>query len=190
MANDDYLSQVETRIDAVLAEGRGVAGELGTEAQLRAIPVGIFRKQPDNADMSDLSMPPELFDRGYFLRFLILTDSPDSNNPYQSVQFRTISLRVTVGYVYGASSTQFVDAQGTETKAVAALRADRRAISDGNRIDRALRFAPLRGLDTDPVMVEVQRTTSDWVDLGGGRSLCHTNFSLVLQSDENRSYGP
>lgn len=186
----DYLSAVETRINAILAQGRGVDGSLGPEAQARAITAGTFRVQPDNAAMDDPSMPPELFDRGYVLRFLGLADAPYPNNPYQGPQFRTVTLRVIVGYLYGAALPALVDAQGSETQATAVLRADRRAISDGLRIDRALRFPPLRGLDTDPVMVECRRTSTEWQDLTGGRSLGVTTFDLVLQSDELSAYGP
>lgn len=186
----DYLSAVEARIDAVLAQGRGVDGALGTEAQARAIAAGTFRKQPDNADMSDPSMPPELFDRGYFLRFRSLRDAPTPNNPYQNPQFRTVGLRVSVGYLYGAALSAIVDPRGSEVAATAVLRADRRAISDALRIDRALRFSPLVGLDTDPSIVECRRTTSEWIDLSGGRSLGITDFDLVLESDELSAYGP
>jgi hypothetical protein len=97
---------------------------------------------------------------------------------------------VIVGYLYGAALPALVDAQGTETQGTAIYRADRRAISDGLRIDRALRFPPLRGLDTDPVMVECRRLSTEWQDLAGGRSLGITTFALVLQSDELSAYGP
>jgi len=186
----DYLSAVEARIEAVLSQGRGVDGALGPEAQNRAITAGTFRKQPDNADMNDPFMPPELFDRGYVLRFRSMIDAPFANNPYQGPQFREVGLRVMVGYLYGAALSAIVDPRGTEVAATAVLRADRRAISDAYRIDRALRFGPLRGLDTDPGMVECRRINSEWVDLGGGRSLGVTDFALVLQSDELSAYGP
>lgn len=186
----DYLSAVESRLDAILAQGRGTDGALGPEAQARAIAAGTFRKQADNAALDDPSFPPEAFDRGYVLRFVGLADAPGPNNPYQSPQFRTVTLRVIVGYLYGAALPALVDAQGTETQGTAIYRADRRAISDGLRIDRALRFPPLRGLDTDPVMVECRRLSTEWQDLTGGRSLGTTTFALVLQSDELSAYGP
>lgn len=186
----DYLSAVESRIDAILAQGRGVDGSLGPEAQARAIPAGTFRAQSDNAALEDASFPAEAFDRGYVLRFVSLADAPGPNNPFQGPQFRTVTLRVAVGYLYGSPTSALADAQGSETQATAVLRADRRAISDGLRIDRALRFPPLRGLDTDPVMVECRRVSTEWQDLTGGRSLGITTFALVLQSDELSAYGP
>ena len=186
----DYLSAIETRIDAILAQGRGVDGSLGPEAQARAIPAGTFRAQSDNSALDDPSFPAEAFDRGYVLRFTNLADAPSPNNPYQGPQFRTVTLRVIVGYLYGVAVVPLVDAQGSETQGASVYRADRRAISDGLRIDRALRFPPLRGLDTDPVMVECRRLTTEWQDLAGGRSLGITTFALVLQSDELSAYGP
>jgi hypothetical protein len=186
----DYLSTVETRIDAVLAQGRGVDGALGTEAQARAIAAGTFRRQSDNAALDDPSFPAEAFDRGYVLRFTTATPDPTTNNPYQSPQFSRLSLVVTVGYLYGAALPALIDAQGTETQAASVFRADRRALSDGWRIERALGFAPLRGLDTDPVMVVCSRVSTQWQDLGGGRSLGITTMELVLQADELSAYGP
>ena len=70
------------------------------------------------------------------------------------------------------------------------FRADRRALSDGWRIERALVFPDLRGLDTDPVMVVCSRTATQWQDLGGGRSLGITTLDLVLQANELSAYGP
>ena len=189
-ANTDYLSAVEARLDAVLADGRGIDGTLGAEAQVRAIVAGTFRRADSNAALDDPGYSAAAFDRAYTLRFLSSRDDPTPNNPYQSPQFDRVTLAVTVAYAYSVGTSGIVDAQGTETQAVAALRPDRRAISDGRRIKRALEFAPLRGLDTDPVMVEVTRIETAWQDLGGGRSLATTVFALVLQSDETAAYGP
>lgn len=190
MANDDYLSAVSARINAVLSQGRGVDGALGSDAQIRAIPTGTFRAQSDNAALDDPAFPAEAFDRGYVLRFLTAQDDPTPNNPYQTPQFDRIQLVVTVGYAYSVGTQNVVDAVGTETQPVAALRPDQRAVSDGRRIKRALEFSDLRGLDTDPAMVEMTRGTTAWQDLGGGRSLGVTTFAMVLQSNINTAYGP
>ena len=170
MANDDYLSAVEARLDAILASGRGVNGALGSAAQARAITAGTFRRQSDNAALDDPSFPAEAFDRGYTLRFTAAAPDPATNNPFQTPQFSRITLVVTVGYLYSAALPAFVDAQGTETQ--------------------ALVFPDLRGLDTDPVMVVCSRTATQWQDLGGGRSLGITTLDLVLQADETSAYGP
>ena len=42
------------------------ASVASTLEEARAITAGTFRKQPDNAAMDDPSMPPELYDRGYW----------------------------------------------------------------------------------------------------------------------------
>jgi len=186
----DYLSAIETRLDAILASGRGTDGSLGAEAQVRSIPAGTFRRQSDNAALDDPGFPAEAFDRGYVLRFTAASPDPATNNPYQSPQFSRLTLVVSVGYLYGAALPALVDAQGTETQAAAVFRADRRALSDGWRIERALVFPALRGLDTDPAMVVCNRVATQWQDLGGGRSLGITTMELVLQADETSAYGP
>jgi hypothetical protein len=190
MPNTDYLSAIEARLDAILASGRGTDGSLGTEAQARAIAAGTFRRQSDNAALDDPGFPAEAFDRGYTLRFTAAAPDPATNNPYQSPQFSRLTLVVTVGYLYSAALPALVDAQGSETQAAAVFRADRRALSDGWRIERALVFPALRGLDTDPVMVVCSRVATQWQDLGGGRSLGITTMELVLQADELSAYGP
>lgn len=187
MANTDYLSAVETRLHAILHEGRGTDGTLGTEAQTRALPAGTFRRQADNADLRDAAMPAETFDRGYVLRFTAAQDAT-TGNPYQTPQFKTVRLEIFVGYLYGAAYQAFLDAQGTETQEGQRYRADRRAISDGVRIARALRFRDLRGVDTDPVIVRCGDASTQWVDLGGGRSLGVTTIEMTLESNELTDY--
>lgn len=190
MANDDYLSEVETRLHDVLAQGRGVSGSLGSEAQARAIVAGTFRRVLDNAALEDASTPPELFDRAYVLRFDGLEEDPIANNPFQGPQFHRLTLTVRVGYLGAVALSGAVDARGTETTAGAVVRADRRAISDGRRISRALRFPDLRGLDTNPAMVEGTFLRTSVIDLGGGRVIGETTMRVVLQSDETTAYGP
>ena len=185
----DYLSAVETRLRALLFEGRGTDGSLGSDAQARAITAGVFREVPTNARLDDGSYPAEQFDRALSLRFTTIAPDPSPNNPYSSPQFDRVGLEITAGYIYG-EATSFVDAQGTESASSAALRADRRAISDARRISIALTFSPLRGLDTDPVMVECHMVSSSPIDLGGGRYTQTTTFALVLQSTVTSAYGP
>ena len=111
MANDDYLSAVEARLDAILASGRGVNGALGSAAQARAIAAGTFRRQSDNAALDDPSFPAEAFDRGYTLRFTAAAPDPATNTPFQTPQFSRITLVVTVGYIYSAALPALDDAQ-------------------------------------------------------------------------------
>ena len=124
------------------------------------------------------------------LRVDSASDYPTPNNPYQSVQFQRCVMSINVGYVQSAGLVGYVDAVGTETAATEVARADRRALSDAMRIKRALEFGPLRGVDTDPVMVEVTRLDATNVDLGGGRLVCTSRFTLVIQYDATRAYGP
>jgi hypothetical protein len=186
----DLYTQVEDRINAILQDGRGADGALGPEVTSRAIPAGTFRRVADNAPLTDPSFPAEAFDCGYVLRFDDASDDPAPNNPYQSVQFQRCTLSVSVGYMQSPTMTGFVEARGSETPSVEVARADRRALSDAMRIKRALEFGPLRGADTDPVMVECTRLDATNVDLGGGRLVCTSRFRLVIQYDGTASYGP
>ena len=189
MAGDLY-TQVEARINAILQSGRGADGSLGSEVTSRAIPAGTFRQVADNAPLTDPSFPAEAFDRGYVLRFDAAEDDPTPNNPYQSVQFQRTVLSVMVGYVQTTALAGIVDAVGSEVAATEVTRADRRALSDSMRIKRALEFGPLRGADTDPVMVEVTRLDATNTDLGNGRLVCTTRLRLVIQYDATTAYGP
>lgn len=189
MANEDYLSEVESRIRAVLFEGRGTDGSLGADAQARSIAAGVFRPAAEASPLTDPAYPGEQFDRAVSLRFTAVVDDT-TNNPYSSPQWERVTMNVNVGYQYGAASTAFVDPQGAETQAVQKFRPDRRGINDSRRIKQALEFNDLRGLDTDPIMVRCERTTGDGADLGGGRYVMTTTFDLVLQSVVTDPYGP
>lgn len=186
----DLLSQVEARIDAILAEGRGVNGALGSDAQARAIPAGTFRKVADNAPLDEQQADAALYDRAYVLRFVAVEDDPSHNNPMQGPQFEHYTLEVHVGYVQGTAMSAFVDPVGGEVAATEVARADRRAMSDSRRIKVALEFGPLRGTDTDPVMVACTRTSGRYIEGSAGRSRGLTTFDLVLQSTVTSQYGP
>lgn len=186
----DLYSAVETRIHEVLADGRGVDGSLGTEAQLRAIAAGQFRRATDNAPLDDPNFPAEAFDTGYVIRFDASRDDPAPHNPMQAPQFMASAFTVLVGYVESAGLVGYVNARGSEVAATAVQRAQARALSDGMRIKRALEFAPLRGLDTDPSMVEVTLQSTDLQPLGGGRLVMAVRFRLVIEYDETTAYSP
>lgn len=186
----DLYSQVDARLNAILQEGRGADGSLGSEVQLRALPAGSFRHATDNAPLTDPQFPAEAFDCGYVLRYDASTDDPAPNNPYQTPQIERSVLSVLVGYVQGAGMTGFVYTRGSEVAATCVTRAPQRALSDAWRIKRALEFGPLRGADTDPVMVECTRLDDSVDDLGGGRLLLTVRFRLVIQASATTSYAP
>lgn len=190
MANDDFFTPIENRLQAILADGRGVDGSLGAEAQARAIVAGTFRRPSDNSDLADPNQPPETFDRGFVIRFRNIMSEPGTANPYNMPQFHRVDVAVSVGYLYSAGVANAVNPKGTETANGAAVRPDRRALSDGRRIERAIRFGPLRGSDTNPSMIAAFDFATAWQDLGGGRSLGVTTFTLQVESDETTAYGP
>lgn len=186
----DLYSQVETRLNAILQDGRGASGGLGPEVATRAISAGQFRRATDNAPLTDPQFPAEAFDCGYVLRFDASTDDPTPNNPYQSPQIERSVLSVLVGYVQSAGNVGFVYTRGSEVAATCVTRAQARALSDAMRIKRAIEFGPLRGVDTDPVMIEATRLDDDVADLGGGRLLLTVRFRLVIQYNTTSAYAP
>ena len=186
----DLYSAVDTRLNAILQDGRGANGALGSEAQARSIPAGSFRRATDNAPLSDPQFPAEAFDCGYVLRFDASTDDPAPNNPYASPQIERSTLSVVVGYAQSAGMVGFVHTRGSEVAATCVARAPQRALSDAMRIKRAIEFGPLRGVDTDPVMIEATRLDSSVDDIGGGRLLLTVRFRLVIQYAATTAYAP
>lgn len=192
MADSDLLTPIEARVTDILANGRGQDGSLGADALARSIPAAFFRVADEHADLRDPGMDAATFDRAFRLEWSGSRDDPATNNSQQSILIETYTLRLTVGYLYGASANALLSPTATETRATAALRWIPRALSDGRNFGRALEQPELfRGAPTiDPVPVGATRITSDIIDMGGGRGLCVSTFDIVIQSNQDSGYLP
>lgn len=178
------LDSAETRLDAILAANRGGDGSLGAEATAVAIVASKYRRRARPTQLSDRGYPAEEFDRAYDLEWPASTDSPSANNAYQSPQFRTYTLRLTVGYLHGDLALEYVHLQpsSAETKAHAALRPYTRAQNDADEIKQALEFPALYQVTgEDPFIASVTRLGETRVDpIGPGRLLATTLFAVEI----------
>ena len=187
------LAGVTARVDAILSQGRGADGSLGTPAQVRSIPAGVFRPSPNNAPLTDERVGTESFDRAYRREELTIQDEPYANNTLSSSQLRVMRVALDVGYVYGQASAFIHTWPGsTESAATVIWEARSRAISDAERIKRALCFQPLyQGASDDPVIVCITREgATEFQDLGAGRLIARTVFSVTLELDVSQDYDP
>lgn len=187
------LTGLRSRIDAILSEGRGVDGSLGAQAQIRAIPAGAFRGTPDNCPLTDAQLGAESVDRAYAVTFLSSSDDPLTNRVLSSAQVRTVVVVLDVGYVYGQLAAFVHPWPGsTESASTVVWQASQRAISDAERIKRALCFFGLyQHSGDDPAIVSIARNgASQVVDLGAGRLSCRTLFDVMIQLDVTEDYDP
>ena len=187
------LDGLMSRVDAILAEGRGTDGSLGAEAQVRAIPAGAFRPTPQGAPMTEARITSEAWDRAYSLWALSIDVGPYDNRTRQSSQFREVRIGVDVGYVYGELAP-FVHVWpgSSEDPNAVVYQASQRAIGGADRIAKALTFNDLYQADgDDPVIVAISRDGAAVVtDLGAGRLLCRSIFRVTLELDVNENYDP
>ena len=192
------LDALEQRLTDVLANGRGADGSLGADAQARSIPVNRFRPADAGGSLTDPQYEAGKADRAFRWTWLSVTDLTGTRNPWDDPQPRRALVRLDVLYLAGAGAEiqPFVSvAAGTgETAAVAAVTATRRALSDAERIWRALGY-PLLTRDsptTDPEIIGVQRAPegSRAQELPGGRVLCSTVYVVDFQSNSSTTYDP
>lgn len=180
-------------MDAILAQGRGADGSLGSPAQDRSIPSGAFRASPRNAPLADPQVGTESFDRAYRVEELSIGDPPYAFNTLSSAQLRVLRLALDVGYVYGEASA-FIHAwpSSKESAATVIWEARQRAISDAERIKRALTFRALyQDASDDPIIVCITRDGDTQImDLGAGRLVARTVYAVTLQLDVTQDYDP
>ena len=187
------LTGFVARVDAILSQGRGADGALGAQAQVRSIPAGVFRPPPNNAPLGDATLGTESYDRAYRREELSIEDDPYANNTLSSSQLRVMRVALDVGYVYGEASTFIRTWPGTTESASAVVwEARQRAISDAERIKRALCFQPLyQAAGDDPAIVVITRSGATEInDLGAGRLVARTVFSVTLQLNVSEDYDP
>lgn len=188
-----FFDAVEARVLAVVCSGRGADGSLGADAQARSITAGRFRKPANDASVRDPAYPAAELDRAVSVEWLSVEDDPDTlSNERDTKQLRQARFNLLVGYAAGIDASAFVHlASGTtETQAGAAAYPYRRALSDAERIRRALAWGPLvQG--TTPEIVQCVRdgaTTLEPIDLG--RVVAITPYRLTLEVDMTTTFDP
>lgn len=188
-----FFDAVETRILAVVCGGRGADGSLGAEAQARSIPASRFRKPSNDASVRDPGVPAVELDRVVSVEWLSSEDDPDSlSNERDTSQLRQVRFNLLVAYVAGAGVSDFVHlASGTsETRAGAAAYPNRRALSDAERIRRALAW-PSLVQGTTPEVVQLHRegpTTLEAID--AGRIVSVTPYRATLEVNMTTTFDP
>lgn len=188
-----FFDAVEARILAVVCSGRGADGSLGPDALARSIPSGRFRKPANDASVRDPAYPAAELDRAVSIEWLSVEDDPDAlSNERDTRQLRQARFNLLVGYAAGIDASAYVHlASGTgETQAGAAAYPHRRALSDAERIRRALAWGPLvQG--TTPEIVQCVRegaTALEPIDLG--RVLSITPYRVTLEVNMTTTFDP
>jgi len=188
------LDAPEARLLAILTSGRGASG-MGAEAAARAIAADFFRRFPSNAPAGEDRVGSESIDRGLELEWVDLGDVPAADNELNGVQSRACRVNVRVTYAYGPEADNFVVAQGSESAGTVVLNARKRALSDAEKIRRALCFPTLfqdAGVEaSDPVIYNVTRVGSATVALvGPGRLECVSPFLVEIEYTTLTAYAP
>lgn len=182
------------RIVDVVCNGRGADGSLGSDALNKSIPLGRFRASVDRAPLSDPTYPSSMFDRAVYVDWISDEDDEVVNNPLDSAHFMLAHLSVSHGVYYGTATSAFVTlASGTEVKATVALTPKERGLNDALRIKRALGCPDLLrgGTVIDPLPLScVREGLTTLQDLGNGRLIVVTNYSLRYQSSNSTTYDP
>lgn len=180
------LDGFRTRVLAIVCNGRGADGTLGSQAQNRSIAANRYRPSANNAPLESLGT--ESFDRAVRVAPVSIGDTPFINNELSSAQLRVTSVMLDVGYVQGTTPA-FVDAKGGESAATVQYTARERAISDAEMIKRALTFPELyQAAGDDPEIVEIHRDGRSEVVEMGDRIICRTVYSVTLQLNATTTY--
>lgn len=186
----DLLTEVETRIDAILKGGRGADGALGTDAQARSIAADVFRRSAEGASLRDVAYPLNNFDRTYALEWGGQGPSEARFNMAHDRALVRIQLNLLLGHVAGRGHSEFVRTVGGETKATAVLRPRLRANGDVHRLRRALCFGDLYSGGTEPPIANIEQTEATSVEDLGDRLLTTIPFVVVINASNSLSYTP
>lgn len=193
-AGNAFLT-LETRLYAILCDGRGADSSLGADALAKSIPVGRFRRAKDLAPLRDGTYPPEFFDRAVLIEWI--GDADDNggaiNNPLDNAQICLARLAVTSAVLYGTAVDSFLSLTSGETSTTVALQPRTRALNDARRILRALACPDLLrgGTAIDPAPLACVREGGTSVeDLGDGRLVCVSTMSLRYAVDNASNYDP
>lgn len=188
-----YLDDVFDRIHAVLCEGRGADGSLGTTAQERSIAAGQFRRPSSDASLRDPQYPGGDFDTAVCIQWDGSKDEPGISNEMDPSALTTERCTILVGYLYGTALSGMIRARGSESSSTVALNWRRRAGGDARRIKQALCWHDLTSgtLGNGVSIVAVRRQgESTLEDLGEGRALSVTTYEITLSTPRGSSLNP
>lgn len=185
------LTPVRERLYAVLCDGRGQDGSLGSLAQLRSVAAGRYvrSKRLQNVEgaraLRDPSYPLKDFDRAAAVEWSSTANEPDASNPRDGYALRVLGLSLTVGYVVGAGMTRSARVVAPETQAWAAEHADQRAIEDADEMALALALPDLVGGNglAPSIVGALTRVGPSVVRVlpSGDRMICESRYELTIE---------
>jgi len=180
------LAQPEARLRAILLEGRGANGALGAVALARSIPAAYFVASArylgseGASTLRDPSYKVNGFDRAVALEWDAVEDAREQQSERDARHLRTLSLRVTAGYLQGAAHARFARVTAPETAAVAVASAPRRALEDAEVMRAALCCPELYSGGTVPLVLDVRREGPVTIEAVSGDRLLSTATYRVL----------
>ena len=184
---------IEQRLYAIMCDARGADGSLGADALAKSIPATRFRRALDGAPMRDPTYPPDAFDRAVYVDWLGDADDVEINNPLDAPHHCVARITVTNGVVVGTALATFASLVGTESAAAVVLQASSRALNDARRITRALGCPDLLrgGTTLDPAPLACVREGGTTIeDMGDGRRMAVTSYTLRYLADNTQNYDP
>jgi hypothetical protein len=187
------LDAASTRLVAILTQGRGADGSLGAEAQTCSIPADRFRLSQSNAPLRDGSQNRGALDRAIRLEWSSIEDAGAPDNELDSVQLRWLHLSLQVAYVQAQGDVAaFAKTIGSETAAAVIQDARKRALSDAERIRKAVTSPFLFPYgSTDPVLLSCDREAPTTLeDLGDGIVIATTPYRVLYQANSGTTYDP
>lgn len=137
----DVLDVAQTRIVEILEQNRG-ALIAGVDADI-PLPEGLLRRAPDGISLRDDKFVMKAIDRFYQVEWLGRRHAPTLQNPRDQWQRRMFRWRLDVAYAFGTGSANFVHRQNAEVGSAAAREARKRALSESERVSRALTCAEI-----------------------------------------------
>ena len=160
------------------------------DAQARALTPNTWLRTTQRGPIRDQAASDT--DRRYELEWADIADLDGVANDYQLPQYRTATLVLSVGYIYGPGAKDHARLLGNETAMGDAINARRRALGDAERIKRALVFPDIFLVPgSDPALFNIARDgASACEDLGDGRLLCVTRYRIEFQYQANTAYTP
>lgn len=186
----------ESRIVAILEQGRGITGSTGSGATIfsphsqdLAVAAGTLRRSVGKASLDDPGLEGPAFDRSYHIEW-ISQGGTGAQNEYDNTGLETVRVELQIGVLAGAALADLLKSANSETAAIL-QRPKARAIGISKQVARALMCCELYqagGIDPSILLCEQEGlTTTRFVD--GGRLIATTVFRLTLELDLTKQYG-